>query len=58
MTRHMTQGIYQPHWRRMKEKEVGERGLPAPKQAKPRTPEAKGWPQVIPAHRIGARRVF
>lgn len=59
MARHMTQGIYQPHWRRMKEKEIGERGLSAPKPARPRPAEAAGWPEVIPAHRVdGARRRF
>ena len=52
MARHMTQGIYQPHWRRMKEKPVGERGLPVPKQARLRAVESAEWPAVIPVHRV------
>jgi hypothetical protein len=53
----MTKGIYQPHWRRMKEKPIAEEGLKGPKPAKARTVEKAAWPAVIPVHRIdGAPR--
>jgi hypothetical protein len=52
MIKDMNQGLYQPRWRRMKEKPPAEEPRSAMKPARERARPEAGWPMVRRVHRV------